>query len=248
MIGHLLRRAVYEPAMHLALLALRPLIIRRYLRTHHPAKLHIGAGNHMLRNWLNADLAPANWQYIVGGGIVLDAREPFPFDDGCLDYIFTEHMIEHLDYRQGEAMLRECYRVLRDTGRIRIATPDLRRIVSLCQPPLAPEQVDYVRWAVERYWLDIGAYMGGFAINNFFYRWGHRFIYDEDTLKLALERAGFVEVALYRSGLSDDPNLQAVEGHGEVIGERQHLFETLILEARRPPDLPPRRGTGSPGS
>jgi predicted SAM-dependent methyltransferase len=53
------------------------------------------------------------------------------FEDNTFDYIFSEHMIEHVDHDGAVAMLRECYRVLKPGGTICMATPDLAVIVGL---------------------------------------------------------------------------------------------------------------------
>jgi predicted SAM-dependent methyltransferase len=57
------------------------------------------------------------------GTVFLDATTPFPFDCGTFDYIYCEHMIEHISWQKGQTMLRECHRVLKPRGVMRIATP-----------------------------------------------------------------------------------------------------------------------------
>jgi hypothetical protein len=50
-----------------------------------------------------------------------------------------------------------------------------------------------------------------------------------------MERAGFVEITLYRPGESDDEAFRGVESHGRVIGaEDFNQFETFVLEGTRP--------------
>ena len=83
-------------------------------------KLHIGAGQNSLSDWLNTDIYPSK-AYIY----YLDAQHTFPIVDKRVQYIFCEHTIEHIPLNSGDAMLRECYRVLADGGKIRLATPDL---------------------------------------------------------------------------------------------------------------------------
>jgi predicted SAM-dependent methyltransferase len=39
-------------------------------------------------------------------------------------------MIEHISFSQGLVMLSECYRVLKEKGKIRISTPDRRLLGS----------------------------------------------------------------------------------------------------------------------
>jgi predicted SAM-dependent methyltransferase len=79
-----------------------------------------------LAGWLNTDVDPKGI-----GVYYLDAGKPFPIQDQSFDYIFNEHLIEHFTYRDGLRVLQECYRVLKPGGAIRIATPDMDKIIGL---------------------------------------------------------------------------------------------------------------------
>jgi hypothetical protein len=94
-------------------------------------------------------------------------------------------------------------------------------------------QERYVRWAVDTLDPGVRAYLPGVVVNNFFRSWGHRFIYDEDTLRHALTAAGFVDIGPLRVGESTHPELSRLERHlGEVPEINE--YETFVLEARRP--------------
>src|SRR4051812_41800883 len=86
--------------------------IREYNRGHPIRKLQLGAGGIVYPGWLNTDIEPGP------GKVYLDATKPFPISDGAIQYIFGEHVIEHLSYDDGLLMLRECYRVLAPGGKI----------------------------------------------------------------------------------------------------------------------------------
>src|SRR5215470_4711811 len=94
-------------------------LVDGYLRRQHVRKLHIGCGSNILNGWLNSDLRPHTRDVLH-----LDATKRFPFDDELFDYIFSEHMIEHVSYAEGLFMLGECYRILKKNGRIRLSTPN----------------------------------------------------------------------------------------------------------------------------
>ena len=90
-------------------------------------------------------------------------------------------------------------------------------------------------WITDRYLDGKGNYSPVHVINNTFYNWDHRFIYDRVTLAEALSGAGFVDIAQQTSGESPDGNLANLERHGKVISNEEiNRFETLVLEARRP--------------
>jgi predicted SAM-dependent methyltransferase len=191
-------------------------------------KLHLGAGENVLPGWLNTD--GSGWR--PEGVVYLDARKPFPLPDASFDAVFSEHMLEHLTYPEGQACLRECLRVVRPGGRVRIATPALDRIARLYDAEQTEVQRRYLRWAIDTLGADGDAYLPGFVVNNFVRAWGHRFIYDEQTLRHALTYAGFVDVERRRVGESEDPNLSGLERHLAEAPEFNE-YETLVLEARR---------------
>ena len=196
--------------------------IDRYLRSHDVRKLQLGAGEHPLEGWLNTDLHG----YGRGGELVyLDVRKRFPLPDASLDFVFSEHMLEHLTYADGQRCLRESLRVLKPGGRIRIATPSLERLAALYARDPDEVQGRYLRWAVDTLEPETDAPLAGVVVNNFFRSWGHRFIYDPQTLRHALVQAGFVDVEECALGelerhLSEEPEFNA--------------YETFVLEARRP--------------
>lgn len=69
-------------------------------------------------------------------------------------------------------------------------------------------------------------------INNFFWAWGHRFLYDADTLRQALCAAGFNDIQFYKPGISAHPNLKNLEVHGrELKSEEINQFETVVIDA-----------------
>ena len=58
-----------------------------------------------------------------------DLANGIPFLDQEFDVVYHSHVLEHFDRSEGEKFLRECFRVLKPGGIIRVAVPDLERIV-----------------------------------------------------------------------------------------------------------------------
>ena len=202
-------------------------IITNYLRCYKIRKLQIGSGANVLEGWLNTDLNPRKKT------VSLDATKRFNFDDNTFDYVFMEHLIEHLTFEQGLVLLKECYRVLKFRGRIRISTPNLHFVISLYEKDRSSAQEKYIQWVMETVLPRIRVFSSVFVINNFFSCWGHKFLYDDETLTLLLAHCGFVKVKRYAVKESDDGNLRNIEVHGWSVGEEFNVLESMVLEAEK---------------
>ena len=209
---------------------LTPLRFSSYLRGDGAKKLQIGAGPSFTQGWLVTDIAPPRLK--VG---YLDATKRYPFPDASFDFIHTEHMIEHVPYQGGVAMLKECRRVLKPGGLIRVATPDVKVLLDLYYKPDDADAIRYVTWITDRCLPDAPGYNPLFVINNAVRAWGHQFFYDAPLLTDTLIRAGFVDVRQYRPGASDTAALKGIEQHGVNVGaEDINQYETMVFEARCP--------------
>jgi SAM-dependent methyltransferase len=205
-------------------------IIDAYLNSRLPRKLHIGAQAHVLEEWLNVDI----YTGASPGVAYMDATKKFPFEDNSFDYIFSEHMIEHVDHAQGNFMLSECFRVLNPQGKIRIATPDLDRLMAL--PLFDGSGKDYfddlVRPGFESKGIPIEPNIG-YVLNYIMHNFGHRFVYNRTTLLNIMKVNGFVYLGDYSPGESDDDVFRKIEGHSRT-GNPLCDLETMNMEAYKP--------------
>jgi predicted SAM-dependent methyltransferase len=171
-------------------------------------RLHIGSGPQALPSWVNVD----NVRY-PGVDVLLDVTRGLPFRD--VRFIFAEHFIEHLTLHEAMYFIRECRRVLREDGVLRLTTPDL----------------DWV-WA-SHYAVGAAAedaVRSCFHLNRAFRAWGHQFLYNEATLSSLLRDAGFTTVVRREYGRSEHPELQNLERH-ERSEDYEGLADILIVEA-----------------
>jgi len=219
-----------ERVRRAARVARRSKQIDAYLRVHSDRNLQLGTGDNHLDGWLNTDIHDFTGR---GDVVYLDLRRRFPLPDDSFDLVYSEHVIEHVDYADGLHSLRESCRVLRPGGRIRIATPSLERLLRLYDADLSEVQRRYLRWARESFVADADVDLPGFVVNNFLRAWGHRFVYDAQTLRHALELAGFVDVEEQAVGESGDERLRGLEHHIPEAAEFNE-YETIVLEARKP--------------
>jgi predicted SAM-dependent methyltransferase len=205
----------------------RKQLIDRYLESFPVCKLHIGCGGFALPGWLNSDLSPLN----RGGIVNIDATEQLPFPDNSVDYIFSEHIIEHLAYAEGKFFLSECWRVLKPGGVCRVATPRLELLIDIYSDT-AGRYDSYIRTSFDR-WVGGDLFSRALVINNFFHNWGHRCIYDYETLTGVLARAGFAQITRCEIGESRHAALRGLERHGQLTSKEINELETMVVEAEK---------------
>ncbi len=189
-----------------------PRTIREYFRTQTVRKLQLGAGGNNATGWLNTDIEPH------GSEIYLDATSRYPFADGSFQYIFAEHLIEHLPWEGGLAMLKECHRVLAPGGKIRIVTPNLAKLFYLLNASSDIEAQKFIEAERRLFgWADTPV-MPVYVINKNVREWGHQFIYDPTSLRRTLEIAGFSEIKEHHTDDKTDPIFGEVEFRTRALG------------------------------
>ena len=204
--------------------------LERYFRNNPVRKLQLGTSNSSIERWLNTDLLPTSNKVVY-----LDATRRFPFEDNTFDYVYSEHMIEHIEYDSALFMLRECFRVLKPGGKIRMSTPDLKVLVGLFSNEKTKPQEFYIDWMTRKFLPNVTSCKEVFLINNAFRAWGHQFLYDRVTIEMTMKNVGFQNMRYYRPGVSDDDNLRGIESHGSVMGcEEINQFEAFAVEGDVP--------------
>jgi len=175
------------------------------------SKLHLGCGDIYLEGWINVDLDNKK------ADLNCDLREPLPFESSSVDYIYSEHFIEHLSFKDGVKFFKECFRILRPGGVIRVATPDLDYVVFRHfffwkkQPWIEQYGYGHVKTKAE-------------LLNICFREWGHQHLYNREELERGLEEAGFSKISKSGFCKSKHPELRGLETRKE---------SRLILEATK---------------
>jgi predicted SAM-dependent methyltransferase len=93
-----------------------------YLRVNSRNGLHLGAGQTRIPDLLNCDL------YNPAADAMVDALNLDGYASGSVDYIESNHMIEHLSFEETHKALAEWHRVLCQNGLLVITFPDLTAI------------------------------------------------------------------------------------------------------------------------
>ena len=152
---------------------------RRRLRRISNIKLHWACGTNILSDWINID----GW-WRCGVDYVMDLRCALPFADNSVNYVFAEHALEHFNFSEGAAALRELHRVMAQGGRIRIIVPDLERYCSA----YAASDREWFALAGPKF-TTLAEGLDYVFLNHF-----HRFMYDFESLSLTLREAGFRDI------------------------------------------------------
>jgi predicted SAM-dependent methyltransferase len=180
------------------------------------AWLHLGCGKRPLRRWINIDILP----YAPGPDVLWDLRRPFPLPDGSIDLIYSEDLIEHLEFSEGRQLLGECYRLLRPGGTMRLLTPNLRPVAEA----YVQRSPELLAWYGERY----GTASYAELLNHALRSWGHVFIYDEDLLTRELRAIGF---SLERQAVNQSSHLVL---RGLDRAEEQESVYRLYFDCLKP--------------
>jgi predicted SAM-dependent methyltransferase len=170
-------------------------------RAHFPSParaVHLGAGGHRLRGWINVDIVRD------GVDVLADLSASLPFRSDSVSLLHSEDLLEHLELESGKRLLAECHRVLRPGGVMRLLTPDLRALV---QQVYVDRNARHLAWCNTHLQADGPAE----ALNMHLRMNGeHRFVYDEEMLTQLLQSLGF-RVRRVRYNWSPVPELRYLD-------------------------------------
>lgn len=161
----------------------------------------------------------------------LDISKRFPIPDGIFDFIVCEHGTEHLDFDGLLNFCKECYRVLKLNGVLRIATPGLDNWIKYYV--IDDDNTERITdTAFKNYfWPEKAPFLKTKAIvfNNMMRNWAHKLVLDFRTYKELLTHCKFASVTqeeLHKSRWAPMNN-------AERRNDFYTTFETLVLEARK---------------
>ena len=86
--------------------------------------LNLGSGNRNIEGYVNIDAVKQTEETVLGDILHLT------YEDGSVDKIFSEHVIEHLDRADVERFFSECSRMLKKGGDLEIIVPCWRTWIS----------------------------------------------------------------------------------------------------------------------
>lgn len=156
-------------------------------------KLNIGCFTVMYHHgWFNidqhnlVDFANQNYYQFVQHDIL----NGIPFGDQDVHVIYASHFLEHLNHKEGLRFLKECHRVLRKGGVVRIAVPDTKILLSKY---MTGTLSDFDEISVDNSKTENDSFKFWNLLTS-----GHKIAYDQDSLADLFMQAGFKEIFKYK--------------------------------------------------
>lgn len=177
--------------------------------------LHLGCGSKYLPGFINID-----GNFFNKLDLWLDVRNGLPFPPNSVDSIYSTHMFEHFFADELDQLLRECVRVLKPSGGVRLIVPNLESAI-----------VAYHRndssWFSDSFPRHFDS-LGGRFSNFVFCDGQHRTAFDFSYLDEVLRSAGFRTVERSEEGSSHlyTRHVPPYEG-----GDSKELPHSLYVEA-----------------
>ncbi|HKJ17432.1 MAG TPA: methyltransferase domain-containing protein [Xanthomonadales bacterium] len=163
--------------------------------------INLGSGHWKFDGWVNVDIDIDSQPDVLA-----DLSTGLPFQDGVADFMHTEDFIDQLELEGAQAFLRECHRILKPGGVIRVLTPDVDQ---LCRMYINEPEALKTLW---RDHVGVPLQFGTAAeIVNVGMRFaGHTFLYDHETFSALAASCGF-EARQVTFNDSEKPELQGLD-------------------------------------
>lgn len=170
-------------------------------------KVNFGCGRNLIPGWTNHDAE-------------VNISQPLPIENDTVDYILAEHVIEHVPQYEAINFLKECARILKPWGVLRVSVPSLEQIWKKS----TPEYLNFVqRWSPTK---DVRG-----AMHAILYEHGHQAFWSASLMEAALFYCGFKNITRCEPSQSVHDPLVNIDGHAKAIGEEMNRIESVIFEA-----------------
>ena len=158
-------------------------------------KVNLGCGKRYHSDWINLDFNASD-DTIISYNLL----NKLPFETNSVDAVYTSHVLEHFNLEQAQYFVKEIFRVLKPDGILRIAVPDLEKIVhsyilqleEVRKNQTVISKINY-QWSVLELFDQIGRITNGGEISNFIKtheitdnmksRWGDEIVKIKEKLK-----------------------------------------------------------------
>jgi len=174
------------------------------MRVERPLALNLGSGYLVIKEYngyefVNIDIDNANLPWAVQKGaqfICMDlSKNQLPFAPSSVSFINMSEFFEHLNLRDGVALLKDCYRVMTSGGQIRISVPNAELLLDDYLKAqldkfasIQPTEYSHYRSQMTKFGLILFGAMSGHG------ELGHKMCYDPASLNEIMLDIGFRNV------------------------------------------------------
>ncbi|MCL2436405.1 MAG: methyltransferase domain-containing protein [Clostridiales bacterium] len=208
-------------------------------------KLHFGPGAAWIKpsaDWIAVDIDPERSDIVMN----FNKKTDLPLPDESVSAIYGSHIFEHIDIFHAPLVFKECHRVLKPDGFLRIVIPDVRKSMieylnGNHEYPLFKRRIK----ALNELLGDMGGEVSLFEClkGDFISPSGqrgllgekslaHQNAWDYEAMVFELIRAGFVQNRILKKAFreSDCPDFSF---EGEYPSEADEFERSLYIEAKK---------------
>lgn len=186
-----------------------------------PLRIELGAWTTQRAGWVSTDV---HWR----GDCYLDATRTWPIKSNSVELVYADNVIEHLTFAQNQVVLRECLRVLKPGGRIRLVTPDIGELAQIYVRGLEASRNLRSELRQEGYEVHHQVDVLRFAFQDDGHATGY--LWDEAALRVELNSAGFTDITVHEAGRSNRSDLCDLESRvGNPVADA-----CIHIEASKP--------------
>lgn len=115
--------------------------------------LNLGCGSRFHTTWTNVDFNSTR-----KGVTAHNLLKGIPYPDEYFDVVYHSHVLEHFSKTQAETFVKDCYRVLRPQGILRVVVPDLEQIARTYLVALEKASSGCQDWVCNYQWILLEMY------------------------------------------------------------------------------------------
>jgi len=182
-------------------------------------KLNLGSGPTGINGWINFDwgvlpvlskmplvrsifvklgLLSRNYDAVWPTIKLVDIRKDLPLENKSIDYIYCSHVLEHFEKFEVIKIVKECKRVLKKNGLIRIVLPDLQKLIK------EYKNADEFCREFYGYEKDVKSW------SQMFIR-GHEWMYDTKSFVKLLDEIGFKNCKVVKIKTGEMPDIDKLD-------------------------------------
>lgn len=175
------------------------------------------------------------------GGFVINhnVNNGLPFEDSSVGVIFSSHFIEHLTFSEAISFLKECHRVLRPNGILRIVCPDIMIWIDKVYNAKDVEffeiyknAIDIDDWENSVYHIKDKVKTNTQVLNSMIFNWGHKWMWDYESLKMELESVGFGSIEKMEHLKSNIGRIEEIETRLSKDKIEARNLESMFVECK----------------